>query len=195
VRERNVKGSRATGAVLEYARGAAGELERIVLGSAPPRPEEVFPPVCCVCEAGSEVMGRVAYRVRVPMCRRCRRRWNWIRTVIVAVPTILVVGYFWWGFWTWFPTKRHTAGDWFLLGTITVGMATSIPAMMAVFVAWTIFPARVIKYKNGPKLYLSFRNAAYHRMTREWMAGGRTAAEALGGFPLPPTRLKGEIGG
>jgi hypothetical protein len=111
--------------------------------------------------------------------------------VIAAVPTLALVGYFWWEFLVR-ETQKLRGQDWFLLVTFTIGTSVILPVMLNVIVAWLFSPVLVVSYKNDHRLFLTFRNTDYHRIARQWMAGGRTAAMAPDGFPVPPRALKAE---
>jgi hypothetical protein len=178
--------------VLDYRTPGGAKLDSkpIILGGPPPCPRDLFPAYCCNCLIATDELCMALYDVKVPMCRACARRWNSIRWTLVALPCAVVLAVLWWAFIFGFPLQRPTALVWATLIAGSIGIPIGMGAVLFFVVSWIVFPVRVMSYRHDPRLYLTFRNRDYQRITRQWMAGGRTTAANPDGFPVPPKHLK-----
>jgi len=191
-RRDQITAARQPGKALEYepASGASGDDRVIRIGGCPRQPLDVFPPYCCACLTETDTTWTSAQGMSVPMCARCTRRWLCIRAGVIVATTLGAAAM---AVMLVFEKShdRFTANWWVSIVASFVGAAVILPLML-VQVVELFAPARCWGGRDGGPLHLRFRNRDYHRMTRRWMAGGRTEAMAPQGFPIPPARLKDE---
>lgn len=125
----------------------------------------------------------------VPMCKRCRQRWLCIRWAVILVvivgATAITRGLY------LEPSRDRFAARWWV-GIIAAFVGPAVMGSFLLVNAIEFFaPVRTWAHRGDWRVFLRFRNRDYHRMSRQWMAGGRTAAMAPEGFPVPPKKLKG----
>jgi hypothetical protein len=168
------------------ASGTTAEDESLIVGGSRQRPPDLFPRCCCSCLIPTEMKWRSAQGMWVPMCERCRRRWNGIRAGLIVVA--MLGGFVLTSLFAFAPSRdRFNAAWWSVVVAAVVLPATLGAGFLVHIVEFLVGPVRSWGERGDQWAGVRFRNRDYHRMARRWMT--------TDGFPVPPKKLKDRRGG